>query len=188
MERIRDFIENITPTNDADWQFFSSKFEETQFKRKAVLLKKGKVENYLSFIKKGTIRLYIPREGNDLTVSFLFENQFVTDYDSFLTRNPSVCQIETLTETVLWRISYKNLQEIYKKTESGNIIGRKIAENIYIAKSERERALLSKTPEELYLNLFSARPKVIKQIPLKYIASYIGITPQALSRIRKRIS
>ena len=174
--------------NDVDWQFFSSKFEAVKLKRKTIFLKEGEVENYISFIKSGITRLYIPREENSLTVSFIFENQFVTDYDSFLTRAPSTCQIETLTDTTLWRISYKDLQEIYEKTDNGNLIGRKIAETIYIAKSERERALLSKTPEELYLNLFTARPKIIKQIPLKYIASFIGITPQALSRIRKRIS
>jgi CRP-like cAMP-binding protein len=188
MEKIKNFIENITPMNDADWQFFSSKFEEVQLKRKTVLLNVGEVENYISFIKSGITRLYIPRGENSLTVSLIFENQFVTDYDSFLTRNPSTCQIETLTDTVVWRISYSDLQEIYEKTESGNLIGRKIAETIYVVKSERERALLSKTPEELYLNLFTTRPKIIKQIPLKHIASFIGITPQALSRIRKRIS
>jgi len=93
-----------------------------------------------------------------------------------------------LTETILWQISNKDLQEVYKRTKNGNIIGRKMAENMYLIKSKRELSLLSKTAEERYLNLFSDRPELLKQIPLKYIASYIGVTPQALSRIRKRIT
>ncbi|GLB51233.1 hypothetical protein NBRC110019_02720 [Neptunitalea chrysea] len=74
------------------------------------------------------------------------------------------------------------------QTPIGNLIGRLIAENLFIIKSKREISFLKETAEKRYLNLFNERPNVIKEIPLKYIASYIGITPQALSRIRKRIS
>ena len=137
---------------------------------------------------KGIIRLYIPKEEYDLTFGFLFDNEFVTAYDSLLTQSPSEYQIETLTETILWKISNKDLQEVYERTYNGNIIGRKMAENMFLIKSKRELSLLSKTAEERYLDIFSDRPKLLQQIPLKYIASYIGITPQALSRIRKRIS
>lgn len=174
--------------NDSDWKFFSSKLQEVKLKKNTTILKIGKIENYLSFISKGAIRLYIPREGSDLTFGFLFDNEFVTGYDSFLTQSPSKYQIETLTETILWKISNKDLQEVYEKTKDGNIIGRKMAEQMFLLKSKRELSLLNRTAEERYLDLFSNRPKLLQQIPLKYIASYIGITPQALSRIRKRIN
>ncbi|MEK6152533.1 Crp/Fnr family transcriptional regulator [Flavobacteriaceae bacterium 3-367] len=188
MNEIRRFIENITPINDSDWQFFSSKLQEVKLKKHSILLNFGAIENHLSFIAKGIVRFYVPREEFDLTFGFLFENEFVTGYDSFLTQTPSEYQIETLTETILWKISHQDLQEVYERTGSGNIIGRKMAENMFLIKSKRELSLLSKTAEERYLDLFSDRPKLFQQIPLKYIASYIGITPQALSRIRRRIS
>jgi CRP-like cAMP-binding protein len=188
MNEIRKFIENITPMNDTDWQFFSSKLQIVKLKKNATLLTIGEIENSLSFITKGIIRLYIPREEHDLTFGFLFENEFVTAYDSFLTKMPSEYQIETLTETTLWKISDKDLQEVYERTNSGNIIGRKMAERMFLLKSKRELSLLSKTAEERYLDLFADRPRLLQQIPLKYIASYIGVTPQALSRIRKRIT
>lgn len=188
MHEIRKFIDNISPMNDSDWKLFSSKLQEVNLKKNTTLLKIGEIENYLSFISKGIIRLYIPREESDLTFGFLFDNEFVTAYDSLLTQNPSEYQIETLTETILWKISNKDLQEVYERTNNGNIIGRKMAENMFLIKSKRELSLLSKTAEERYLDLFSDRPKLLQQIPLKYIASYIGVTPQALSRIRKRIS
>ena len=188
MNEIRKFIDNISPMNDSDWDFFSSKLQEVKLKKNTTLLQIGKIENYLSFISKGIIRLYIPRVESDLTFGFLFENEFVTGYDSFLSRRPSEYKIETLTESVLWRISKKDLEEVYERTNKGNIIGRKMAENMFLIKSKREICLLSKTAEERYLNLFIDRPKLLQQIPLKYIASYIGVTPQALSRIRKRIN
>ncbi|MBW1294799.1 Crp/Fnr family transcriptional regulator [Aquimarina litoralis] len=188
MNEIRNFIEKISPMNDSDWQFFSSKLQQVELKKHSVLLKIGEIENHLAFITKGIVRFYIPDEEADLTFGFLFENEFVTGYDSFLTQTPSEYQIETLTDTILWKISYEDLEKVYKKTSSGNIIGRKMAENMFLIKSKRELSLLSKTAEERYLDLFSERPKLLRQIPLKYIASYIGVTPQALSRIRKRIT
>lgn len=187
MDEIRKFIENITPINNSDWHFFSSKLKKVKIKKKTVLLEVGKTERHLSFISKGVVRLYIPRVENDLTFGFVFENEFVSAYDAFLTQLPSEYQIETLTETELWRISYKDLNKVYKNTTNGNIIGRKMAENMFLLKSKRELSLLSKTVQERYLDLFSDRPKLLQEIPLKYVASYIGVTPQALSRIRKRI-
>jgi len=188
MHEIRKFIDHISPMNNSDWEFFSSKLQEVKLEKNTTLLKTGKVENYLSFISKGIIRLYLPKVESDLTFGFLFENEFVTGYDSFLSQMPSEHQIETLTESILWRISKKDLEEVYERTNNGNIIGRKMAENMFLIKSKREISLLNKTAEERYLNLFIDRPKLLQQIPLKYIASYIGVTPQALSRIRKRIT
>ncbi len=188
MNEVRKYIDNISPMNDSDWEFFSSKLKEVRLEKNTTILKIGEIEDYLSFISKGIIRLYIPREESDLTFGFLFENEFVTGYDSFLTQSPSEYQIETLTETVLWKISNNDLQEVYERTNNGNIIGRKMAEKMFLIKSKRELSLLSKTAEERYLDLFSDRPKLLQQIPLKYIASYIGVTPQALSRIRRRIT
>jgi len=188
MQDIKTFIDHIHPMSDVDWKLFSSKLHKKVLKKNTTLIKVGDIENYMSFISEGIVRFYIPQEEHDLTFGFLFENEFVTAYDSFITQTPSEYQIETLTNTTLWRISYKDLQEVYSKTESGNIIGRIMAENMFLIKSKREIALLNKTAEERYMDLFMERPKLLKHIPLKYIASYIGVTPQALSRIRKRIT
>lgn len=187
MKELREVLENIISMTDSDWDFFSSKLYPINFKKKTILIELGVTEKYLSFITKGMVRYCIPKDENDLTFGFLFKNDFVTAYDSFITQSPSEYQIETLTACTLWRISYDDLQEVYAKTSVGNVIGRRMAENMFLIKSKRELSLLNKTAEERYLELFTDRPILLKEIPLKYIASYIGITPQALSRIRKRI-
>lgn len=168
--------------------FFASKKRE--FAKKSIFLGIGQIENYISFIEKGKVRLFIPKEDDEkeITFGFSFQGEFISAYDSFLTQTPSLYQLETLSETTLWSISYDDLQEVYKNTLIGNTIGRFISEKLFLLKSKREQSLLIETSEQRYLNLFKDRPNLIKQIPLKYIASYIGVTPQALSRIRKRIS
>lgn len=188
MEQIKKYFDKLLVQSEADWNFFLSKLECVTYSGRAVILKQGQVEKYLSFIEKGIVRFYIPQEGRELTFSFAFANNFVSAYDSFLSTMPSLYQVETLTESILWRISVTDLQEVYQQTDSGNIIGRKAAEDLFLKKSQREMSLLYDNAETRYLKLLSEQPHLIREIPLKYLASYIGITPQALSRIRKRIS
>lgn len=189
MEQIRKYFQQNLELSEEDWAFFSSKLLRKEFPKKHLLLRIGQIENYLYFIEKGILRFYIPKEENDLTFDFAFENNFTSGYSSFLTQTPSPFQLETLTApTVLWRISYEDLQAVYETTTIGNTIGRMASEALFLRKSKREVSLLNDSAEQRYLNLFSEQPELLKHVPLKYIASYIGVTPQALSRIRKRIS
>lgn len=187
MEQIRQYFEKAVKLTDKDWEFFSSKLIKQEFPKNHHLLTVGQTEKYLSFIETGIMRFYVPKDENDLTFAFVFRHNFVSGYNSFLTQTPSIYNIETLTKTTLWRLTYSDLQNIYAETEIGNAIGRQASENLFLDKSKRELSLLNETAEQRYLNLFSEQPQLMKEIPLKYIASYIGITPQALSRIRKRI-
>ena len=187
MNVIREYFEHIVTISDRDWEIFSGKLIRREFPKKSIILKAGQQENYLSFIEKGIVRFYVPGEFNDMTFAFAFMNNFVSGYDSFLTRDTSTYQIECITDTILWSLTYEDLQQIYANTDTGNKIGRLAGEELFLKKSKRELSLLTETAEERYLNLFTERPHLLQLIPLKFIASYIGITPQALSRIRKRI-
>ncbi|UCS94618.1 Crp/Fnr family transcriptional regulator [Echinicola marina] len=188
MEKIRDVFEQQVAMSDHDWEIFSSYLLQTNYAKQETILNLGAVENYLSFIATGIIRYYIPGEEQELTFGFSFKNEFASAYDSFLTRMPSTYTLEALGPVELWRISYDDLQKVYQESAVGNIIGRYAAEGLFLKKSKRELSLLQESAEERYLKIFKERPELIRSIPLKYIASYIGITPQALSRIRKRIS
>ncbi|CAN1553363.1 Crp cAMP-binding proteins - catabolite gene activator and regulatory subunit of cAMP-dependent protein kinases [Flavobacteriaceae bacterium] len=188
MNEIRRYFEKFVTISDSDWALFSSKMVRREFSQKSLLLKVGQNENYLSYIEKGIIRFCIPTEFEDLTFGFAFAGNFVSAYDFFLTQKPSTYQLETITETILWSLTYDDLQQIYSETKIGNKIGRLAGEDLFLKKSIRELTLLTDSAEQRYLNLFTEQPHLLQLIPLKYIASYIGITPQALSRIRKRIS
>ncbi|QVY66272.1 Crp/Fnr family transcriptional regulator [Polaribacter sp. Q13] len=189
MKQIKAYLEQIASISQEDWDFFTSKLQPRVIKKKTVFLKLNETENHISFIESGVVRLYIPKENpeKEITFGFSFKNQFISAYDSFLTRKPSAYELQALTETTILSVSYTDLQEIYRKTQIGNLIGRLTAERLFLIKSSREQNLLNLTAEERYLKLFKDRPEILKEIPLKYVSSYIGVTAQALSRIRKRI-
>jgi CRP-like cAMP-binding protein len=188
--QIKEYLDQIATISDFDWNFFTSRLHRRVIKKKEIFLKTGDVENHISFIDSGVVRLFIPKDNpeKEITFGFSFKDQFISAYDSFLTRTPSLYQLQALTDTTILSITYDDLQEVYKTTQIGNLIGRLTAERLFLSKSKREQYLLNLTAEERYLKLFKERPELIKVIPLKYISSYIGVTAQALSRIRKRIS
>ncbi|MGH1334798.1 MAG: Crp/Fnr family transcriptional regulator [Aureispira sp.] len=188
LEKIKESLNRLAPMKEEDWCFFASRLQKKVVPSKQLLIKKNTIEQHLSFLEEGVVRYFIPKEENDLTFSFAFESEFCSAYDSFLTQKPCYYQIETLTTSTLWQLSYIDLQEIYQETKIGQEIGRRAAEELFLKKFKREMILLHQSAEERYLALFEESPKLILQIPLKYIATYIGVTPQALSRIRKRIS
>ena len=189
MEQIKAYLDQIATISDSDWKFFTSKLQQRIIPKKTVFLKLNETENHISFIESGVVRLYIPKENpeKEITFGFSFKDQFISAYDSFLTQEPSVYELQALTETTLLSITYKDLQAVYKTTQIGNLIGRLTAERLFLIKSSREQDLLNLSAEERYIKLFKERPELLKVIPLKYISSYIGVTAQALSRIRKRI-
>ncbi len=190
MQKFRKYLASFVDITDSDWKLFSSKLKYQAIPKKTVFLQLGAIENTISFVETGAIRLFIPKEEEDkeVTFGFSFEGELISAYDSFLTREPSLYQLETLADTTLWSISHSDLQQIYDVTRIGDRIGRFTSERLFLIKSKREQSLLNETPDERYRNLLKDRPDLITQIPLKYIASYIGVTPQALSRVRKRIS
>lgn len=189
MQQIKDYLDQIATISNSDWEFFISKLHRRFIPKKTIFLKIHDVENHISFIESGVVRLFIPKDDpeKEITFGFSFNDQFISAYDSFLTRKPSVYQLQALTETTILSITYDDLQDVYKTTQIGNLIGRLTAERLFLLKSKREQNLLNLTAEERYLKLFKERPELLKIIPLKYISSYIGVTAQALSRIRKRI-
>ncbi|MBV8325296.1 Crp/Fnr family transcriptional regulator [Chryseobacterium sp.] len=188
MGYIREYYEQIVKLKESEWTFIARHFHRKVFAKNKVITQHGETEKYLSFIESGLVRFYIPDDEYGYTFSFGFEKEFTCAYDSFLTQTPSEYEMQALTETVVWQISYNDLQQVYNHTNVGNHLGRFASEKLFLAKSKREMSLLKLTARERYLKLFTEQPEMLRLVPLKYIASYIGITPQALSRIRRQIN
>lgn len=189
MESFHKFLLAQVDLSEEEWNYISSFFLPKNFKKNTIVLSEGEVENHLYFIEKGAARYYVINgDGKEICLLFTFTNWFMGEMSSFLTKEPSLCFIETLSETTAWRIHRNDLQKIYNNTRMGDRIGRLAMEQLYIRKAQRERILLSETAEQRYIDLMKKAPHVLQQVPLKHIASYLGITPQALSRIRRRIS
>lgn len=167
--------------------FFLSKLIFKTYKKKELILQEGEVCKYAYFINSGCLRYYHTVDGQENTAQFFFENGWYTDYNSFLTGSPSNQNIETLEKSELLLMSAKDLQELYVAIPKFERFGRIMAENAFLGIRQRSEMLKNQTAEERYLTLMNERPKVFERIPQQYIASYLGIKPPSLSRIRKRI-
>lgn len=185
---IRNFVARFVNFTDAEWKAHEVLLKKKSIRKGEYLLRAGETCNHVTFINKGYFRVYHMFGEQELTVNFAFEGNYVTDYSSFVSRQPTVDNIVALEDSEVLMLEHDDLQIVYEQYPVWQKFGRRIAEYVLLFVVGRNKDLLFLTPEERYVKLMKDRPKVIANVPLKYIASYLGITPEALSRIRKRMS
>lgn len=174
---------------ETEWAETRACLKERTFKKGAFLCRHGQVEQYLSLITKGACRgFYSNKEGEQISVAFMFPNDFVSAYYSFLTKRPSLMAVQAVSATTTISISHSDVNMLCDKYKTAERIGRLNAERIYRRKEEREIALLTMSAKERYLDLVNRSPQLLQQVSLKHIASYLGIKPESLSRIRKQLA
>ncbi len=136
------------------------------------------------FVKTGCVRIYYFKEGIDITESFEFENAFVARAESLFTGKPSLKAIQAIEDTTLIAIDSQKLFMSFDKFYDLERLFRKIIESSYVTTVNRIESLQFYTADQRYFNLLKEYKDILKRVPLKYIASYLGITPVSLSRIR----
>ena len=168
------------------WAKFTQNFAERKIPSKTILLSEGEIANQLYFIKKGCLRIWFNKDGKDITFQFFFEGGAVASIDSFLSNKPSMFTIESIEPSIILSINKDNFEQLlqtYTELKDG------FQEILYQRFSNYAQLFLSRikdTPQERYQELITNHPEIIKRVPQHYIASYLGITPISLSRIRNR--
>lgn len=184
---LRQFIAGVVDATDEEWKAHRDCLTRRFLRKGELLVSEGQVVNNVSFINKGSFRVFKAINGQDLTKHFFFANEYATEYISFLTRKPSDICVKALEDAELIELHYDKVQALYEQYPVWQKYGRLMAEHLFIVLAERTHRLLYHTPEENYLHLLESRPDIIERIPQQYIASYLGIQPESLSRIRKRL-
>jgi len=187
-EKIINSIKQMTGFTDSDLGSVLKHFETKSIKKKTKILEAGTTAKEVYFILNGCIRLFYEKDGEDISAYFFTEKMFAGAYDSFISQKPSRHSIETLEDCQVLAISYKALQELFIEFPKMNEFVRKVLEERFVSLHELFTSQILDSPEERYLNLLKERPDIIQRIPQHQIATFLGITPVSLSRIRNRVT
>jgi CRP-like cAMP-binding protein len=181
-------MRKVVAVPDDEAETILSLFKEKKYKRNILLLRSGEVAHEVFFVLKGALhQYYTDGDGNERTCNFTFEQDFVTDLESFSQQTQSPSSIKTLTETTCMSIRCVDLVALMKASPATTDFFRILVERIAAKSIKRTKSLLSFSPEKQFLELIEDEPEIFQRVPQRYIAQYLGIAPESLSRIKKRL-
>ncbi|RNI28713.1 Crp/Fnr family transcriptional regulator [Rufibacter latericius] len=186
-EGLKQFCRQTINMPAQDLALIDVYFKPVQLRKKAFLWRAGEICPVIGFLSQGAIRHFFCKDGEEKTCGISLENMFFTDYDSFYNRLPTISNSQALEDSLVLTITKPNLESLYQESPLFESLGRLMAEKSAQAASARAASLTSDKPEERYLTLLEQNPQLFRRVPQKYIASMLGISPESLSRIRKRI-
>lgn len=168
--------------------FFISRLEARTIAKHDLFVKEGQIAHDMAIVHKGAFRMYFTYREREQTGHFMFEGQWLGDYESFLTQQPAANNVQALEDSEVLCLSYNKMQELYNMGARYERFGRLIAEYVYLVTMNSYKSLLLKTAEERYIDLLNTQPQILERLPQHYIASYLGIQAPSLSRIRNKLS
>jgi CRP-like cAMP-binding protein len=187
VEHLLNHINNYYSLSSEAKDALQNCFEKILLSKNEYLLMQGNICRHLYFLEKGALRGFYNLDGKEITHWFGFENDFVTSFHSFITREPAVENIQLLENSIVWSISKEQLTNLFNEHHEIERLVRIAYEKYYIRLEERYVNAQFKTAKELYENLLQQRPYILERVPLGYIASYLGISQETLSRIRSKL-
>jgi len=187
-ELLKKVIEYFTPLEYEVWEEMKMMFIPDIFPKKSFVLKEGEQEEYIYFVTQGIVKAYVESQDKEHILNFVKEGHFVSSYISFLKKEPSRVNLLALEKTCILKLHMDDYFDLCSRFPSVDRFSRLMAEYLYSLKAEREIDLLTLTATERYLKLIKQQPDLLQRVPGKLLASYLGILPESLSRIRKEIT
>jgi CRP-like cAMP-binding protein len=185
-EALLTVIHYFVPLTPAEEDLIAHLFVAEELPKGGFFLRQGEVSRKVAFIVEGVFHNFRNRDGQEHTFYFGREQEFIGDYSSFLPAKPAVHAIQALEPARLLSISYDNLQRLYREVHAGERFGRLVAEMLFVDVLGQLTSFYEETPEERYARFVRTYPDLQRRVPQYYIASYVGVKPQSLSRIRSR--
>lgn len=187
MQDLQAYLEKISPLNKEEWSFMLHAFKEEKYKKGDFFIKEGAYCNKVSFLSRGLFKLYYLTEGQEKIMLFFAEGQFLTDYFGYLTQTPSIRPIQALEDSVVYTITRDNLNHLITTSQTWSNIARIMAERAYVFAVQRANRLLHDDFDTRFITFMTEYPSLLQRGPQYMIASYLDMTPETLSRVKKRI-
>lgn len=187
---LRDIMSQTIPISDDEWAAFEPFIHTKKVGKKQTYIRAGQYSQDIGLIVSGSMRQYHLLPDGERTTFFFFEGDFICDYESFLTGNPATISIEAMEDCEVLFFHRDVLLRMYRLYPTYETFGRLIAESVYLCAMERLNSFLLNSPEERYRHFLQSAESeaILSRVPQHYIASYLGITPVSLSRIRARVA
>ena len=186
-QTLKKYCNAAVPLSLEELGLIDTYFEHKTLKKKDFLLHDGKVCNFIAFIETGCIRHFHIKNDEQKTCDLSFENYWVTDFQSFTHNTPCIMNLQAMETTTINFIKKENLHKLYAQCAKYETFGRLMAEQVAQRATEIAMSLSSDKPEERFQNLIKKQPNIFQRVPQKYIANFLGIGAESLSRIRSRI-
>ncbi len=184
---LRNAFEKFVQLNDAEWSDAQKRFITVRFDKEHSITSEGAIEPYFYFIIKGIHRLYyLTPTGEEVTLAFSFDDNFSGVYDSFVTQKPSLYYLQSLTASEVLAISHADMHYLFDAYKSFERWGRLFIQQILFGRGKREVELATQSAQQRYDTFINRMPAELQTIPQKYIASYLGMTPETFSRMRAK--
>lgn len=184
-ETFKNLIQDLAPFTDEELIEAMPFFEEVKLKKNEYFLKAGHYSDRIGFVTKGFVRSFCNIKDKETTTFFAVPGSVIFDMHSYTLKRTSVESIQAFLDTEIITIKRKDLDFLYKGNWKWQQVGRLMGEHYFVESEDRTSALQSKSAQELYDQFIADFPDIVKIVPLIHIASYLGITPETLSRIRK---
>jgi CRP/FNR family transcriptional regulator, anaerobic regulatory protein len=186
LRSLRTSIEKVSVLQEDEWLGLKNVIQFRSFSKNEVLISEGEVEHCVSYVADGVLRGYFLKDGDEHTIAFTYKGHYCASLGSFMSRSPSRYYIQALSEGVLLSIRYADLQELYDRYRGIERWGRISAEQVLTGFEWRQAELMSFTAEERFRLFMNRSAFLCQQVPQKYIASYLNMTPETFSRLRKQ--
>ncbi len=187
MEQIKQVMKQMISISEEELNDFLNQTVTKTFKRQQTVSLPSVIPNEIFFINKGLIRVLVTdNKGTEHTVHFALENQFIADYSNFIQKQPSLYSLQALEETHVVVLPRSAIEWGYKNLKEGQKMGRLIAEFYFIYQDDRLKNMYARTPRQRYDSITDVFPNIHNRVPQHMIASYLGITPVHLSRLKKQ--
>ena len=183
---VTQFLKNYYPLSEAAEHALADRLHQADYAKGDYLHKKGRVCSHFYFLESGALRGFYHLDDREVTHWFGFENTFVTSFHSYMTEQPAIENIQFLEDSTIWAIAKSEFTALFDTHHEIERMVRIIYEQYYMRLEERYVNAQFKTAAELYANLIEHSPHILQRVPLGYISSYLGITQETLSRIRKQ--
>ena len=184
MKELLAFLNSIYPLSQSAREYLIQNLKEIEIPKKKFLLKQGRICHNIYFVEKGLLRCFYTKNDKEVNSWFMKEHDVIFSVESFLNQTPSYENIQVLEDSILHYITYDELQYLYNNCPEFNFIGRVVTEEYYKLSEQRLYSLRMQKANERYNFMMNNFPHIILRVPSKYIASYLGITEETLSRIR----